>query len=148
MKKVAVILGCGLVLGLVALIARSKPGDYHLCEFESIKTNFNSYRPSLFDRLKGIRSNQAKWDYHLRRLRELGVVDHTNFVFTSVPFTHESSRRVFQAACSNFPTAVMLSATYYAITDPAYGVRPYALQVWDFPSNSQRWVSFFQANNR
>ena len=147
MKKVGFVVGLILVLALGALIPGSKPGDYHLRQFESLKTNLNSYQPSLSDSLRGIKDNQAKWDYHLRKLQELGVVHHTNFVFASVPYTQESSKRIFRAAYSNFPAAVMFSAKYYDTNDPGYGVRPYVLEVWDFHSNMQRWASFVQANN-
>lgn len=147
MKKIGLAIGLLLVLALAALVMASKPGEYHLREFESLKTNFNTYRPSLSDRLKGITDNQTKWDYHLRKLQQLGVVEHTNFVFTSVPYTQESSKRIFRSAYSNFPAAVMFSAKYYATNDAGYGVRPYVLEVWDFPTNMQRWGSFAQANN-
>ena len=147
MKKLGIAVGLLLVLVLAALMSASKPGVYHLRQFESLKANFNSYQPSLSDRLRGINDTKAKWDYHLRKLQELGVVDHTNFLFTSVPYTQESSKRIFRAACSNFPAAVMFSAKYYATNDPGYGVRPYVLEVWDFPSNIQHWTTFVQANN-
>jgi len=146
MKKISIMLGL-VAVTLAVLTWTGSPGAYHLRQFESLKTNFNGYAYSLSDRLRGIKDNEDKWDYHLRRLQELGVVDHTNFVFSSVPYTQESGRRIFRAACSNFPTAVMFTAKYLSTNDPAYGVRPYALEVWDFPSNIQHWVSFFQTNN-
>lgn len=148
MKKIGIILGLALALTIAALIWTSSPADYHLRQFEYLKTNFNNYRPSLSDRFKGIKDNQGKWDYHLRSLERLGAVVHTNLVFTRVPYTQDSSRRIFRGACSNFPSAVMFTAAYYATNDPAYGVRPYALEVWDFPSKIQHWVSFFQENNQ
>jgi len=146
-SKVGWILGLGLLLVLTALILTTKPGAYHLREFERIKTNVNNYRPSLSDRLKGIRDNKAKWDYHLRKLEELGVVQHQTFVFTNVPYTLESSRLIFGSASSNFPKAVMFSARYYDTNDLAYGVNPYVMEVWDFPSNMFRWSSFVQTMN-
>lgn len=147
MKQAGLIIGFVVVIVLAALLFAGNPGGYHLREFERIKSNFNSYSPSLADRLKGISDNHTKWNYHLRKLEELGVVDHKSFVFTNVPYTLESSRCIFRAACSNFPRAVMFSANYYATNDAGYGVRPYALEVWDFPSNMARWSLFIEANN-
>ena len=114
MKKVAWILGLVLILVIATLVSINRPGDYHLREFGTIKTNFNSYRPSFSDRLKGIRDNRAKWDYHLGKLEVLGVVQHRSFVFTNVPYTRESSKRIWGAAYSNFPMAVMFTAKHYA----------------------------------
>jgi hypothetical protein len=147
MKKLSLIFGLALILAIGALMATHRAGDYHLREFRNIKTNFNTYRPSILDRLEGIRGNETKWNYHLRKLEELGVVEHTNFVFTDVPYTEVSSKRIWRAANSNFPASVMFSAKYYATNDVGYGVNPYVLEVWDFPTNTQRWSSFFQANN-
>lgn len=147
MKKLCLATGLVLAIAVAALIATSKPGEYHLREFQSIKTNFNTYHPSIVDRLRGIQDNEAKWEYHLHKLEELGVVEHTNFVFTSVPYTKASSRRIWRAAYSNFPDAVMFTAQYYDTNAPGYGVRPYVLEVWDFPTNMPRWLSFFQTNN-
>jgi hypothetical protein len=146
--KIGAILGLALILALGALVSTNKPGDYHLREFEHIKTNFNNYRPSIYDRLKGISNNKAKWDYHLRKLEELGAVEHRTLVFTNVFYTVESSRRIWGAACSNFPGAVMFSARHYATNDADYGVRPYVLEVWDFSTNMHRWCSFFETSNR
>lgn len=151
MKKLGSVIGLFLVVALAVLILGGKfaikPAEYHLREFESLKTNFNNYQPSLSDRLRGIMNKQAKWDYHLRKLQELGVVTHTNFVFTSVPYTQESSTRIFRQAHLDFPTAVLFSARYYATNDPRYGVQPLVLEVWDFPTNFQRWASFVQAHD-
>lgn len=147
-KKIGIILGLVVLVTIAGLIWTSSRAEYHLRQFEYLKTNFNNYRPSLSDRFRGIRDSQGKWDYHLRSLERLGVVVHTNLVFTHVPYTQASSRRIFRAACSNFPSAVMFTGVYWASNDPAYGIRPYAMEVWDFPTNIQRWVSFFHANNQ
>jgi hypothetical protein len=42
----------------------------------------------------------------------------------------------------------MFTATYYDTNAAGYGVRPYVLEVWDFPTNIPRWSSFFQTNNK
>ncbi len=76
------------------------------------------------------------------------MVNHTNLVFTRVPFTQgEAGRRIFLAAESNFPSAVMFRGNYIYPNDATYGVRPCVLEVWDFPSNRLRWSSFFDAYN-
>src|SRR5689334_21311612 len=128
-KKVGIVLGLVLLLTLGILTGKgNRGGDYHLKQFASLQTNFNTFNPSLLDRLRGIKDNQGKWNYHLRKLEQAGVAVHTNFVFTGVPYTVESSRRIWTAACSNFPSAIMFTATHYATNDPAYGVRPYAIE--------------------
>jgi hypothetical protein len=139
--------GVGLILVLIVLLPSGNSGGYHLREFENIKTNFNNYRPSVIDRIKGIRDSQGKWDFHLRRLEELGVAQHKTFVFTEVPYTKEASKRIWGSANSNFPNAIMFSASYYGTNAPGYGVDPYVLKVWDSPSEMKRWVSFFETNN-
>ena len=146
-KHSLIICGVLVVIVLAALISRSDRGAYHLREFENVRTNFNNYQPSLPDRLRGITNNEAKWKYHLRQLEALGVVIHTNLVFTMVPYTGESSRRLFRSAYSNFPAAVIFSGKYYASNAPEYNVRPYALEVWDFPTNMRRWSLFLQSEN-
>jgi len=147
MKRGVFAIGLFMILAVCALVLTCSPGEHHLREFDSLKANFNTYHPSLSDRLRGIRDRETKWDYHLRKLEQLGVVEHTNLVFSSVPYTQDSSKHLYRMACSNFPAAVMFSATYYDTNDPRYGVRPYALEVWDFPTNMQRWSAFVRANN-
>ena len=147
MKKIAWILGCGLIVALAAALVTGSPRDYHLREFENIKTNFNSYRPSLSDRFQGIRDNQGKWVFHLRRLEELGVVQHQIFVFTQVPYTRDARKRISGLANSNSPKAVWWSTTYKESNAPGYGVDPYSFEVWDFPGEMERWTNFFEANN-
>ena len=147
MKNVAWILGSVLVLVFITMILVNDFRSYHLREFESVKTNFNDYRPSIFDRMKGIRDNKSKWDFHLRRLEELGVVECRTFVFTEVPYTREASKRIWQLANSNFPNAIMFTASWYDTNAPGYGVTPYVLKVWDSPGEMQRWSAFFEANN-
>ena len=135
------------ILPLLVVISTRNPGDYHLREFEAVKTNFNDYTLTIADRFSGIHDSGSKWDYHLAKLEELGTVKHQTFIFSNVPFTRESSRRIWRAANSGFPTAVMLTAKSYATNDSRYGVKPFMLEVWDFPSNTLRWSSFFQTNN-
>ena len=119
MNKVGAAIGAAFAVGIVALVWSVDPGAYHMREFESVNTNVNKYRPSLGDRLKGIRDIESKWAYHLRKLEQLGVVEHTNLVFTAVPYTHESSKRIWRAAYSNYAAgAVMLSAKSYSTNDP------------------------------
>ena len=147
MKKVIGLVCLVGLLPLLVVISTRNPGDYHLREFEAVKTNFNDYRLSLSDRLVGIHDNASKWDYHLEKLEELGTVKHQTFVFSNVPFTRETSRRIWRAANSNFPAAVMVKAKSYGTNDSRYGVQPFMLEVWDFPSNTLRWSSFFRTNN-
>lgn len=136
----------GILLILVVLSARN-PGAYHLREFEAVKTNFNGYAITIFDRFAGIHDSGGKWDYHLNKLEELRVIKHQIFVFTNVPYNREASRRLWQAANSSFPKAVTLKANYFATNDSRYGVQPYTLEVWDFPSNTLRWSFFYRTNN-
>ena len=133
MKKVAWIAGSALVL-LLALVlalalAHGNAANYHFGEFASIRTNFNSYRPSISDWLRGIRDNQDKWDFHLQSLEQLGAVKHKRFVFTEVPYTREASKRIWRSASSNFPNTVMFTACYYDTNAPGYGVAPFVLEV-------------------
>jgi hypothetical protein len=148
MKKGVWIFGIVVFLVLVAAVSNRDSEGYHLRQFENIKTNFNSYRPSLLDRIRGIRNNQDKWDYHLRRLEELGAIQHKRFVFSEVPYTKEASRRIWKSAVTNFPNAIMFTASYYETNTPSYGVDPYVLNVWDRPDAISQWTSFFEANNR
>ena len=150
MKAVAWIAGIlmiALILIAVVFVQPSNSADYHLREFESIKTNFNSYRPSLVDRIRGIENNQEKWNYHLQTLVALGAVQHERFVFTEVPYTREASRLIWQSANSNFPNATMFTAKYYDTNAPEYGVAPYVLEVWDVPDEMKRWGSFVEQRN-
>ena len=147
MKALAWIVGISLialVLIAVMFVQPSNSADYHLREFESIKTNFNNYRPSVTDRIQGIGNNQEKWDYHLQSLVTLGAVQHERFVFTDVPYTREASRHIWQSANSNFPNAVMFTAKYYDTNAAEYGVAPYVLEVWDIPGEMKRWGSFVE----
>ena len=141
-------LGAVVILVLIALISTRNPGEYHLRQFENIKTNFNTYSPTVLDRVRGIRNNEDKWNFHLRRLEELGVIQHKRFVFTEVPYTMEASKRIWRSAVTNFPNAIMFTASYYDTNAPGYGVDPYVLNVWDTPSEMPRWSSFFETNNR
>lgn len=147
MKAVAWISGVSLiavVIIAVVLLQPSNSADYHFKEFAGIKTNFNSYRPSVVDRIRGIGNNQEKWDYHLQSLVALGAVQHERFVFTDVPYTREASRHIWQSANSNFPNAVMFTAKYYDTNAQEYGVEPYVLEVWDVPGEMKRWGSFVE----
>jgi hypothetical protein len=150
MKKLIWVSAAFLILGLLAfgLVLSRDSAAYHFSEFESIKTNFNDYRPSLYDRLTGIRDNQSKWDYHLQKLVEIGAVQHKRFVFTEVPYTREASKHIWRAANSNFPNAVMFTGTYYDTNATGYGRDPYVLAIWDVPSEMARWSSFFETNNQ
>lgn len=138
------------VAGFVALICAvsSDPVAYHFREFESIKTNLNTFQPSLADRIKGIQDNQSKWDFHLQKLVELGAVQHKRFVLTEVPYTQDASRRIWRSANSNFPNAVMFSASYHNTNAAGYGAEPYVLEVWDLPEEMGRWTAFVEAQNR
>ena len=146
-KSAAGIVIAGMFLVLIAHIAGRMAGNYHLGEFQKLKTNFNNYSPTMLDRLRGIRDNQAKYNFHLRSLEELGVVQHQSFVFTNVAYSRESSKRIFRSANSNFPNAVMFLAKYYGTNQAGYGDKPYVMEVWDFPREMPHWVSFFQTNN-
>ena len=54
MKKIGITLGFTLLFTLGVLIWTTQPGgDYHLQQFATLKTNFNSYNPSVLDRLQG-----------------------------------------------------------------------------------------------
>ena len=141
------IVGVLLILLSIILLMPDRSGRYHLREFEKIKANFNTYRPSIADRVMGIQDNMSKYRFHLRKLLELRVVEHKEFVFTRVPYTREASIRIWTSATDSFPDPVMLTATYYAPNAPGYGVMPYVLDVWDFPSNMQAWASFYATNN-
>ena len=150
MKKLIWTCAALLILGLLVL-GLTLPRDsaaYHFREFESIKANFNAYRPSLSDRIRGIDDNQGKWDFHLQRLVELGTVHYERFVFTEVPYTKEASKRIWLSANSDFPDAVMVTAPYHDTDAPGYGVDPYVLEVWDVPGEMKRWSSFVEAQNR
>jgi hypothetical protein len=147
MKKAAGIAGFALMLLLIAGVTSINSTGYHLREFENVKTNFNNYRPTIWDRMRGIHDNQGKWDFHLRRLEELGAVQHKTFVFTEVPYTSQSSRQIWLSAYSNFPKAVMFTAKHYGTNDASYGVNPYVLGVWDFRRDMPHWLLFFQTNN-
>ena len=136
---------CGLTL---ALLLQRDSAAYHFREFERVRANFNGYRPSLSDRVKGIADNQRKWDYHLQRLVALGAVQHEQFVFTKVPYTKEASQHIWLLANSNFPQAIMLSAPYHDTNSPGYGVAPYVLEVWDLPGEIERWSLFVEEQNR
>ncbi len=150
MKKAAALSVIALVV-IVTVIAITgvgiNSGAYHLREFEKVKTNFNNYVPTLFDRCKGIWNNQGKWNYHLGKLEQLGIVQHQIFTFTNVPYTKESSRRIWRSAYSNFSNAVMCRSDWYDTNNPGYGVKPYVLEVWDFPTQMPRWSAFFETNN-
>jgi hypothetical protein len=148
MKKLAWMLGAAVILVLIALILTRNPGEYHLRQFENIKTNFNNHSPTVLDRVRGIRDNQEKWDFHLRRLEELGVVEHRRFVFSEVPYTAEAARRIWRSAVTNFPNAIMFTAAHHDTNALSYGVEPYVLNVWDRPEATRQWTSFFEANNR
>lgn len=138
------------VAGFVALVCAVSrdPVAYHFGEFERIKMNPNTYQPSLADRIKGIQDNQSKWDFHLLKLVELGAVQHKRFVLTEVPYTQEASRRIWRSANSNFPNAVMFSASYHNTNASSYGVEPYVLEVWDVPEEIERWAAFVERYNR
>lgn len=146
--------GCFLVIVTILLVTfflrflRSDPADYHFKEFAKIRANFNDYRPSVLDQLKGIRSNQDKWDFHLNSLEELGAVQHVRFVFTEVPYTREASKHLWSSVVTNFPDAVMFTAPSYYTNAPGYGVEPYVLNVWDFPHRMEAWSNFVHTNNR
>ncbi len=144
--KIAI--GFVVIVAIIAAIAVRDSSRYDLREIELLKTNFNNYQPSIWDRLRGIQNNEAKYEYHLRELEKLGLLVHTNFVFSNVPYTWESDKHIWRAACSNFPSAVDFSSKYYDTNNPAYGVRPCALEVWDFRTNMQRWSDFWRTNNR
>jgi len=147
MGRYALIGGLVWVLALCLLFGTKNPARYHLREFENIKTNYNHYRPTIMDRVRGIRHSEDKWDYHLRSLEKLGVVRRRKFVFAEVPYTHEASKRIWTSAASNFPSVVMISARYLPTNAPGYGVLPYELEVWDYPSDMERWDVFFQSHN-
>ena len=136
-----VLFGLGLALSI-------DPVSYHFREFENIRTNFNAYRPSFSDRLKGIGNNQEKWEYHLESLVEHGAVRYERFVLTNVLYTHDAGERIWLSASSNFPNAIMVTAPYYATNAAGYGVDPYVLEVWDVPGEMQRWSAFVEAQNR
>lgn len=138
------------VAGFVALICAVSPDPvtYHFGEFERFKMNPNTYQPSLADRIKGIRDNQSKWDFHLLKLVELGAVQHKRFVFTEVAYTREASRRIWRSAYFNFPNAVMFSAPYHHTNASGYGAEPYVLEVWDLPEEMARWTAFVETHNR
>jgi hypothetical protein len=136
-----------LVIIAVVFLQPSNSAGYHLREFYNIRTNYNSYRPSVVDRLRGIGKNHEKWDYHLQSLVALGAVQHERFVFTDVPYTREARRHIWQSANSNFPNAVMFTANYYDTNAPEYGVAPYVLEVWDVPGEMKRWGSFVEQRN-
>jgi hypothetical protein len=150
MKKSLSIGGVLLLFALItwALVARHDPSAHHFREFADLQTNYNAYRPSWSDRLKGIDGAQAKWDFHLRRLMELGAVRHEEFVFSEIPYTRESSKRLWLAVHSNFPRAVMVTAPHRDTNSAGYGVEPYVLKVWDVPGEMPRWSSFFETHNR
>lgn len=140
---------CGFV-ALVILVALALPDNsvnYHRSEFERIKTTYNDYRPSLADQIRGLGENKAKYEFHLQKLMKLGAVKHDQFVFTHVPYTKENSKRIWLAAHSNFPNAVMFTAPYHATNAPSYGVAPCVLNVWDVPSEMERWSNFVQIEN-
>jgi hypothetical protein len=124
------------------------PVAYHFREFERIKASPNTYQPSLADRIKGIQDNQSKWDFHLQKLVELGAVQHERFVFTEVPYTRDASRRIWRSAYSNFPNAVMFSASYHNTNAAGYGAETYVLEVWDLPEEIGRWSAFVETHNR
>ena len=147
MKKVALVIVVALLVAFGAVLAIDHSSDYHLGEFERIKTNFNTYRPSFADRLRGIENNQGKWDSHLLRLEAIGAIQRKTFVFTEVPYTRENSSRIWRAAMARFTNAVMVTASYYDTNAPGYGVTPYVLNVWDFPEQMPRWSAFFETNN-
>ena len=96
---------------------------------------------------RGIGGSQEKWDFHLKSLVALDAVQHERFVFTEVPYTKEASRHIWQSANSNFPNAVMFTASYYDTNAPGYGVAPYVLEVWDVPEEMKRWSSFVEQRN-
>jgi protein involved in ribonucleotide reduction len=152
-----VITSLAVVVALGGFNNRRYLAAYHLREFEHIKTNFNNYKPSISEQMMGVGDNKAKWDYHLGKLEELGVVAHQIFVFTNRPYTKESVRQIWRSANSNFPNAVMFTAKYYDtnFTAPWPGWNldlsvwegSIILEVWDFPSNMPRWGSFYWTNN-
>lgn len=124
MSRIVWISGCAflVLLALVAVLSMDS-GAYHRKEFLSLQTNFNHCRPSWRDRVRGIESNDAKHDRHLRRMLELGAVAHRAWLFTEVPYTAGSSRRIRLAACTNFPDAAHFSARHRTTNDPGYGPR-------------------------
>jgi len=148
MKKPVLIFISAILLVVIIRLLIGDSAEYHLREFHNISTNSNNFQPSILDRLNGLTENSSKFDYHLSKLEELGVVKHQHLVFTNVPYTQESAKRIWHLAYSQFPNALHYSAKYFDTNSPSYGVVPYELEVWDAPAEMERWAMFFQTNNQ
>jgi hypothetical protein len=147
--KITLALAAAVFAALVAFgfWPRNSP-QYHLGELRAVQKRFNSYSPALVDRIRGIRDNQEKWDFHLNHLIKMGAVERKELVFTQVPYTAESSRRLWQLAMSEFPEVVDLRAEYLSTNAPGYGVKPYRMEVFDVPQRMRQWDRFLEANNQ
>lgn len=150
-RSIMMLAGLAVVLAIAgAVVVRFATDNawYHVRQLEFILANHTRYEPSWVDRFDGIHDSWSKRNHHLRRLVELGAVQHMTFTFTHVPYTHETSRRIWSAANAQFPGAISFSAAYFHNTDAGYGTTPYELKVWDTPGEMARWQAFFELHNR
>ena len=160
-RRIAVGVGAALFVSIVALLlSRGDSIDHHLAELRTlqaelstysrspVRAGFNSYRPSLLDRFRGIQNNEQKLNFHLNRLIGMGAVERRELVFTEVPHTAESSQRLWRLAITSFPEVVDIRAEYLSTNAPGYGVKPYRMEVFDVPQRMRQWDRFLEANNQ
>lgn len=95
----------------------------------------------------GIKNNDDKLNYHLKCLVELGALKHKKFVFTQVPYTSESFRRIWQLALEELPEAVEMRGNWYDENDSHYGMAPIIFELWCVPDELEQWNQFYEAEN-